>query len=61
MNINLPAKARFAVYAFLGIGSIVVTYLSAVGVIGQAEVTAWTALATFGSGLAALNVNGVTK
>jgi len=57
MQYNLPTKLRFAIYLFFGVGSILVTYLSTVGVIGTAEVTAWVALSTFGSGLAALNTN----
>lgn len=55
MTVNLPAKVRLAVYVFVGIGGIVMTYLSSVGVVGQNELTAWSALSVFVGGLAAFN------
>lgn len=57
MRINLPSRLRFAIYVFNGVGSIIVVYLNAKGLIGAAEVTAWTALSAFTSTMAALNVS----
>lgn len=57
MEINLPPKVRLAVYIFVGIGGIVVTYLSTRGAIGQAEMTAWSAFSVFVGGLAAINTD----
>lgn len=56
MNINLPSRVRFAIYIFNGLGSIVVVYLAAKGIIGDAETVAFGAFNVFTSGLAALNV-----
>ena len=56
MRINLPDKIRFAIYLFNGVGSIVVVYLLTKGSIGEAELTAWTALSAFTSTMAGLNV-----
>lgn len=53
---NLPPKVRFAIYVLLGLGGIVATYLSAINVIGQNELTAWSAFSVFVGGLAAVNV-----
>ena len=55
MKVNLPAKVRLALYVVLGIGGIVMTYLSSVGVVGQNEMTAWSAFSIFVGGLAAVN------
>lgn len=52
---KLSAKIRFAIYVFFGVGSILVTYLSSIAVIGRPEVEAWVALTAFGNGLAAIN------
>ncbi len=55
MSINLPDKVRAAIYVVLGIGGIVMVYLSSIGVVGQNELTAWAGLSSFVGGLAALN------
>lgn len=57
-SINLPTNVRFAIYVFLGLGGIVMTYLSATGVVGQNEMTAWSAFSVFVGGLAAVNTKG---
>lgn len=57
MTLNLPPKVRVAIYAFFGVGSIVMTYLKAINVVGENEMSLWIALSSFGSGLAALNVD----
>lgn len=57
MEINLPPKVRFAIYVFVSVGGILVTYLSTVGVLGQAEMTAWSAFSVFVGGLAAINTD----
>ena len=61
MRINLPDKVRFAIYLFNGVGSIVVVYLLTKGSIGEAELTAWTALSAFTSTMAGLNVSQSAK
>ena len=57
MTVNLPVKVRYTLYIVLGVGSIVMAYLSTVHAIGQAELTAWSALSAFVGGLAALNTD----
>lgn len=57
MQFNLQPRVRLAVYVVNGLGSIVVTYLSTKGKIGDPEVVAWTAYTVFSSSLAALNVD----
>ena len=58
MTVHLPSKVRFGIYIFTGVGSLVIAYLSTVGVIGSAELELWTGLSAFVNGLAALNVRG---
>jgi hypothetical protein len=57
MSINLPPKVRFIIYVLVGVGGIIVTYLSTRGVIGEAELTAWSALSALVGGLAAFNTD----
>lgn len=61
MRFNLPSQLRFAIYLFNGIGSIVVVYLLTKGTVGEAELTAWTALSAFTSTMAGLNVSQKTN
>jgi hypothetical protein len=61
MTFNLPPKVRFGIYVVFGVGSLVVTYLVNKGRIGVDEVQLFTGLSAFAYGLAAINVNGVTK
>lgn len=55
MTYNLPKQVRFALYVFTALGSILVTYLTATGVAGANEVSAWTAFTAFIAGLAGFN------
>ena len=57
MQLNLPPKVRYGIYIFVSVGGIVVTYLSSVGVVGQPELTAWSAFSVFVGGLAAVNTD----
>lgn len=57
MKVNLPTKVRFGIYVFLGLGSILMSYLSAVGLVHAAEMTAWTMFSAFVGGLAAVNTD----
>ena len=56
MNINIPENVRGILYVITGIGSIVVTYLAATGMIGINETAAWTAFTAFIAGLARFNL-----
>jgi hypothetical protein len=56
MNINPPRKVRAAIYIFTAIGTPVVAYLAAKGLIGDLEVVLWSAEVTVASSLAALNI-----
>lgn len=57
MRTNIPPKVRFAVYLITGIGSVAVSYMVAKNMIGDAELTAWTALVGLVNGMAASNTN----
>lgn len=56
MQINLPAKVRAALYILTALGTPFVAYLAATGVIGNLEVSLWSAEVTAVSALAAFNV-----
>lgn len=56
MTLNLPYKVRVALYIFTAISSPIVTYLLAKGIIGDLELTLWSAEVTAVAALAALNV-----
>lgn len=56
MKINLPGWARFLIYAINVLGSPVVAYLRAKGVIGDLELTLWSAEVAAAFLLAGLNV-----
>lgn len=57
MRINLPANIRAALYVLTAVGTPVVAYLLAKGVIGNMEVTLWSAEVTIVNAMAALNVS----
>lgn len=64
MTINVPYKIRAALYIFTLLGSPLIAYLQAKGVIGALEVTLWLAEVSAVSLLAALNTtptNGEEK
>lgn len=56
MTLNVPPKIRAALYALNVIGSPIMAYLLARGVIGTLEVTLWAAEMTAVFALAGLNV-----
>lgn len=56
MKINLPRPARLAVYIITALGTPVVAYLNARGIIGSLEVGLWSAEVTVATSLAALNI-----
>jgi len=60
MEFNLPYKVRAVLYALTAVGSPLVAYLSARGVIGSLEVSLWAAEVTVVSVLAAFNVTKPT-
>lgn len=56
MKFNLPPKVRASLYLVTAVGTPLVAYLLAKGVIGELEVQLWSAEVTVVSALAALNV-----
>lgn len=56
MSINLPYKVRAALYVITALGTPVVAYLLAIGVIGELEVALWSAEVAAVGALAAFNV-----
>ncbi len=52
---NIPHKTRAALYIFTAVGSPIIAYLLAKGVIGELEVILWSAEVTAISALAAFN------
>lgn len=57
MNLNPPSKVRAVLYVLTSVGTPLVAYLSAKHVLGDLEVTLWSAEVAVVSGLAALNVS----
>ena len=55
MQLNLPARLRFALYVIALVGTPIVAYLFIKGIIGEAETGLWAALVTVTNGLAAIN------
>lgn len=55
MNLNPPIKVRTLLYVVTGLGSPIVAYLSAKGIIGNLEVALWSAEVTVVSVMASLN------
>ena len=56
MNLNLPSKYRKIIYVITAVGSPIVAYLALKGIIGDVEVSLWTAEVTVAAALAAFNV-----
>lgn len=56
MKLNPSSKVRGILYIFTAVGSIVVTYLAATGVIGANETAAWTAFTALIASMAGFNV-----
>lgn len=57
MNLNFPPKVRAVLYVVTALGSPVVVYLLAKGIIGELEMALWAAEVTAVSALAAFNVS----
>lgn len=55
MTVNLPYRVRLALYIITALGTPLVGYLFAKDIIGELEVTLWTAEVTVVSLLAAFN------
>lgn len=55
MPINPPRKVRLAAYLLTALGTPLVAYLNAVGILGALEVTLWSAEVAVVMGLAGLN------
>lgn len=56
MEFNIPAKIRATLYILTALGTPVIAYLAATGVIGNLEVSLWSAEVTAVSALAAFNI-----
>lgn len=55
MTLNIPYKVRAALYVFTAVGTPVIAYLLARGIIGELEVGLWSAEVTVVTALAAFN------
>lgn len=56
MTINIPYKVRLALYILTAVGTPVIAYLLAKGIIGELEAALWAAEVTVATSIAALNV-----
>lgn len=56
-NLNPSPRVRFALYLAAALGSVVVGYLAARGLIGEAETAAWAGIVAILNGLAAANTS----
>lgn len=61
MNLNPPRRVRAALYVLTAIGTPVVAYLNAKGIVGSLEVALWSAEVTIVNGLAALNTGSIEQ
>lgn len=59
MQVNLPPKVRLSLYVLTAVGTPVVAYMFAKGLIGELEVTLWAAEVSVVNVLAAFNTTGV--
>lgn len=57
MKLNIPYRVRAGIYILTAVGTPVVAYLSAIHIIGDLEVTLWSAEVAVASGLAVLNIS----
>lgn len=57
MRVNLPSQVRVMLYVLTALGTPVIAYLLAKGIISELEVGLWSGLVTAVSGMAALNVS----
>jgi hypothetical protein len=56
MTFNIPPKARIVLYILTIIGTPVMAYLKAKGIVGDLEINLWSAEVVAVAGMAALNV-----
>lgn len=56
MQINLPRELRAALYVLTAIGTPVVAYLAAIGLIGELEVALWSAEVSVVAAIATFNL-----
>jgi hypothetical protein len=61
MTFNIPPKVRIALYILTIIGTPVMAYLKAKGIVGDLEINLWSAEVVAVAGMAALNVNSKEK
>jgi hypothetical protein len=57
MTLNPPSRVRAVLYILTGLGTPLVAYLAAKGIVGDLEVTLWSAEVAVVSGMAALNIS----
>lgn len=57
MRVNLPDRVRAALYVLIALGTPIVGYLLAKGILGELEVSLWGGLVTAVTSMAALNTN----
>lgn len=57
MRVNLPDRVRVGLYVLIALGTPVIAYLLAKGIISELEVGLWSGLVTAVTGMAALNVS----
>jgi hypothetical protein len=57
MKLNVPYQVRAGIYLATAVGTPLVAYLAAKSIIGDLEVTLWSAEVVVATGLAALNIS----
>lgn len=57
MSVNLPPRVRVLLYILTALGTPLMAYLLAKGIIGELEMTLWSAEVTVVTGMAAFNVS----
>jgi hypothetical protein len=61
MTVNPPRRVRIALYLITVLGTPLIAYLNAKGILGSLEVTLWSAEVAVVTGLAALNTTSRTE
>lgn len=56
MRVNLPDRVRVGIYVLTALGTPIIAYLLAKGIIGELELSLWGGLVTAVNSMAALNV-----
>lgn len=57
MHVDIPRNIRLTLYIVTSIGSMLVTYLAAKGIIGGDEIAFWTGFTAFIAAMASININ----